>query len=224
MATRNPLVQAGGEVQQLQSGDPLSPAGVGVLRVVDVVATLPDNTSLISADSFKANNGADFKIPNTSSLLVRNTNTPRIPYWDTIARVSGSNFTTTSGTLVDITGLSFVAAANTLYTVNCILATRCSTANGIKLGWHFTSTGAEFLAVLDTANTTGNAQFFMPAVDTGSTIFNLAVVDTVLNIKGYVKTGATSGTISLRALSQTVGDTTTIYIGSVMKIKNEVAI
>jgi hypothetical protein len=180
---------------------------------------IPANSSINFLDSLTISNASTLTIPNSGTVFIENTNNPRIPYWDTILRVGPPDFTTTSTILVDITGFSFAVSASSLYEVECVWATFSSDANGAKVGWHFTSTGAEFIAVIDEATSTANAQIFMPAVDTGSTTFNTAAVDFLLIIKGYIKTGSNSGTISLRCTKQATG-TFTIYSGSVMKVRN----
>lgn len=73
MATRTPLVQNSGDIQQLQSGDPLSPVSVSVLRILDASYTMPDNTSLVFVNSLTLSNNVSLTVPSTSGLLILGT-------------------------------------------------------------------------------------------------------------------------------------------------------
>lgn len=140
--------------------------------------------------------------------------------WTTLA-VSGSNFTTTSNTLVNITGLSFSATASTLYEIECTLRVGSSSAAGIQIGLNSTggsptvafstigngSTGANMVTSGQQANNTAQGT----AMATNSQII-------LQKVWALVNSGTGSPTISLRILKTTSG-TATVYIGSVMRYR-----
>ncbi len=140
----------------------------------------------------------------------------------TTSKVSGSDFTTMSTSLVDITGLTFAASANKLYEINVLLRCQSSTTDGIDVGIDYSDTGAT-LAVTGLANfdaSVGNYQ-------TGSILtFNTGMfnafglvsnTDVSTWIKGVVTTGANAGNITVQVLKLVAG-TATVYIGSRMTV------
>jgi hypothetical protein len=178
---------------------------------------IPANSSIIFLDSLTVGNASTLTIPNTATVLVQNTNNPHITYWDAIYQVP-ADFATTSLTLVDIPGFSFSVLANSLYEVEIMIVEQLTGAFGCKVGWHFSSSLAGFVAMIDAVNTAGNNQVFMPLVDVLSSTLNGFAGDSVINIKGSVKTGANAGTISIRCAKVTSG-TMTVYQKSVLKTR-----
>lgn len=218
MATRLPITQASGELQQLQPGDPLSPVAVGVLRVVDVSCTMPANTCLTFITSLTLSNNISFTIPSTCSVIITSGNPPLI-YWDTLAKVASANFTTTSASLVDITGLTFAAAANALYEIETVLRVQSSSTNGCRPSIAFSGSGATGHHLTFGASTTTSALTVAEPLGTASpTYVTSATTNQIITQKAIVVTGANTGNITVQMLSAS-GDTITVYIGSIMKIK-----
>lgn len=219
MATRTPIVQASGELQQLQSNDPLSPQSVVVLRLVTASCTFPANTSLISVDSMTFNNGADLIIPNTSTLLIQNTSHPYLPYWTAILQTA-SDFSTASTAGVDILALSYTALANATYEVEVTLyGTGGADTNGIRVGVAYSGT-----------HNNGEAWYAIGSTTTSSVATIAAAIGTV-NGGFWTTTGAfcsvkvysvihTTGVGNITAQTAKVaGVALTISQGSTMKIR-----
>ena len=140
-------------------------------------------------------------------------------YWDTFVRVTSSDFTTTSSSLVDITGLTFAALANSKYEIESVLSGSSSDANGVKVAISFSAAGSSgsFVTVggisggaSASGNTVGTAE------PTG--YWGFAGTTSGIWIKAIVVIGVNAGNITTQVLKVT-GGTATIQTGSVMKIK-----
>lgn len=136
--------------------------------------------------------------------------------WTTV-KVSGSDFTTTSTSLVDITGLSFTAAANTTYEIDCWLdVINAADTTGMKVGINSTGTSPLILAQVITNNssTAALATTSIPLNNT-ATVAQVAAsgAEGFIHITGYVKSGTGSPTISIRVSKVTSG-TATVKVGS----------
>ncbi len=142
--------------------------------------------------------------------------------WDSTYTVSGSDFTTTSTTLVDITGLSFAALINSVYEFESVLL--CSTsadANGIKFGVQYSAAGASVAATfMAAASNTGAAIASTNALNSAATAAFLLTTSQIgsVTIKGHLTTGVNTGNITIQCLHPVSG-TSTIKIGSILKIK-----
>jgi hypothetical protein len=221
MATRTPIVQASGELQQLQLGDPVSPPAVAVLRVLDNSYVMPANTSLMFVDSLTLNSNASLTIPSTSVALITTSGDGN--YWDAIVSVNANNFTTTSASLVNITGLTYAAAANHLYEIEVVLRYQNSGTNAIQFAHAFSGAGATG-TVLTMGNTSAvassgtAAQMSALGTANGTSFGLVATTNFMIFMKGIVVTGANTGNITIQTLIQTSG-TVTIYSGSVMKVR-----
>lgn len=136
----------------------------------------------------------------------------------TTSQVSGSNFTTTSATLVDVTGLTFAASANTKYEVNVLLACQSSDANGLKVAIAFSAAGAtgafnSLGAVSGGASTSGNVFGTADPI----AYLNFANTTATVEIRAIVVVGANTGNITTQVLKVSAG-TATVYIGSRMTV------
>jgi hypothetical protein len=133
----------------------------------------------------------------------------------TLAQVSGSDFTTSSATLVDITGLTFAAAANTLYEVDAMLRVQNSTGNGLHFTVDYSAAGAT--GFFNTLGGVANGVFAGGANSLGtattSNFASSASTDFSVWIKGIVVTGANTGNITIK-IEQSISGTATVYIGS----------
>jgi hypothetical protein len=141
--------------------------------------------------------------------------------WDNLYQVSVANFTTTSLSAVNITGLSAPVVASSKYEVEAVLAFQSDNGNGLQFGWAFSAAGAtgEALGIFMTTSAA--------AVINGAalgTIFPLNIAGTsgattmTCFIKAVLVTGVNAGYLNIQVLKITNG-TATVYIGSILKIK-----
>lgn len=144
--------------------------------------------------------------------------TPGIP--ETTIQVSGSNFTTTSATFVDVTGLTFAAAANKLYEVEVCLAGQNSNAGGCNFTIAYSAGGATGTFNIGTTATSVTANFQGQPLGgpPDSAAWTSATTDSIAKLYAIVKTSGTTGNITVKALKASSG-TLTVYIGSRMTVK-----
>ena len=139
----------------------------------------------------------------------------------TTSQVTGSNFTTTSTSLVDITGLTFAAAASKLYEVDICLKAQKSDTAGMRCGVAYSAAGATGeVMVLGSVGTVGSSLGYSTNAVNTEVGFNLITVtntDGIIWIKAVVTTGVNTGNITAQVRSVTSG-TSTIYIGSRMTV------
>lgn len=137
------------------------------------------------------------------------------------ARVTGSNATTSSTSLVDITGLSIALAANCVYEIEvCLLTGTSAVTTGTKYGVNYSAAGAAVFAGYNgTTTDTSNVTNRMTALNTGTSTFMTTSASTngSFLLKGIVTTGANTGNVTAQHLKVTSG-TSTVFIGSYMKI------
>lgn len=221
MATRTPLVQNSGDIQQLQSGDPVSPMGVAVLRVLDASYTMPANTSLTFLNSLTLSNSVTLTIPDTCTVLI--TTGGDGEYWTAQPKVGVANFVTTSLSLVNITGLTYAAATNSLYEVECVLRVQSADASGFKGGAvAFSGSGATgHFMFFSGQGTDSGATTNVASLGTASstTIGSVANTTFLIFIKGIVVTTTGSGNITTQIIKAGGTGNLTVYFGSIMKIK-----
>ena len=138
-----------------------------------------------------------------------------------IARVAGSDATTSSTTLVDITGLSIALEINSVYEITAALSVLSSeTVNGNKYGINYSVAGATI-----EAQVWGYATNTVPVVNERLTAFNTASANSfnreasahTILIKGIVVTGANAGNLTVQHLKITSG-TATCYINSFLAV------
>ena len=141
----------------------------------------------------------------------------------TSLRVSGSDFTTTSSSLVDITGLvTGTLSTATLYEFEAVLYVNSSTTAGMAVGVQQSGTGSGQIGVWSGSATNAAAT----GVAIGSNALNTAGAacvlvngDGTISVRGFVKTGSSgSPTISFKCLKTTSG-TAKVYIGSVLRYR-----
>lgn len=137
-----------------------------------------------------------------------------------------SDFTTTSGTAVDITGLAFTPSANTTYEFECLLLCRTAT----------TTVGPRPGLAWPTGGTDGVADIYMPTSGTAQVMAfgntNAAVLAAVgglpsnalsypARVAGLFRAGASpSGTVKIQLASETAGTTVTAKAGSFLKYRS----
>ena len=136
------------------------------------------------------------------------------------ANSGGSDFTTTSTTLVDITGMSFTAVASTKYIVEGFLYVNSSSTAGIKFG--FNSTGGSPTGFMQFIGMTSATAVGSIAVSTNNsaegTAFVAVAADGVIHFWGVINSGTGSPTISMRGEKVTSG-TLTVYKGSYLRYR-----
>lgn len=141
-------------------------------------------------------------------------------YWDSFVQVATSDFTTTSASLVDITGLTYAGAINSLYEIECALKVQSSDTNGMRFSVAFSAAGATGSITYYGASTSttflGQANVLSTAQATAYA--TTATTDDIMFIKAVVSIGASTGNITIQVLKVSAG-TATVYVGSVMKIK-----
>jgi len=134
--------------------------------------------------------------------------------------VTGSDFTTTSLSAVNITGLTFAAAANKVYEFDIMLLVSSSTNAGIKANVSYSGTFGSNSYRIMYANTAQTSTLSIDG-DTFNSVDNTARV-TQTNVgnmyllHGFVSTTGT-GNITAQILKVTSG-TATVYIGSRMTV------
>lgn len=132
----------------------------------------------------------------------------------TLSQVAGSNFTTTSTSLVNITGLTFAASANALYEVDVLLRVQSSATGGIANAITFSGTATgQFLLFASSAVAT--AVSYSNAIGTQTNVLiGQNATDATVWIKAVVVT-TTTGNITVQVAKGTSG-TATVYVGSRM--------
>lgn len=146
-------------------------------------------------------------------------------YFDTLyaapplfARVTGSDATTSSTSLADITGLSLTLEANKVYKFEAnLVCVTSADANGTKYGVNFSAVGATVSAVIlapssSTAtraetitafnSTAGLSNYLLTSGQTGGVV-----------IRGTIVTGSNGGTFTIQHQKNTSG-TSTVKVGS----------
>lgn len=141
--------------------------------------------------------------------------------WTTVS-VSGSNFTTTSTTFVDITGLAFSPTASTAYEFEAYLhLTEDGTATGMQFAINSTGTTPYVVGVANGQTATGtgiSAAFATNNATVGITAMQTASADGWLIIKGVVNGGSGTPSVTVRVKKQTSG-TAQVNIGSILRYR-----
>lgn len=139
--------------------------------------------------------------------------------------VLASDFTTTSATAVDVTGLAFTPAASTKYEFEATLMTRTATTTvGPRPGLAWPTGMTDGVAVIKQTSsataeltTNGNVNAALLCAVGGLPTNTQSYP---ANIRGMVIAGATpSGTVKIQLASETAGTTVTIKAGSFIKYR-----
>jgi hypothetical protein len=137
----------------------------------------------------------------------------------TTMQVGPSDFTTTSGTLVDITGLSFAAVASKLYALDLVLKCNSDNVSGVAVGINFSAALATltWAGVASAGSTTTSTVGTTTLNAHGGSFAAVANVPGVLGAKGFITTGVNPGNITIKILKQSSG-TATVYAGSYLTV------
>lgn len=135
------------------------------------------------------------------------------------SQVTGSDFTTTGQSLVNVTGLTFATAANKQYRFRVVLSTSASSVAGIEVGVQHSGAGASVEAVATGTLAAGGAQVVrVNALNTATAAFNTNGADGGITIEGVLTVGANAGNFTVQLLKVTSG-TATVRVGSHMEIR-----
>lgn len=155
-----------------------------------------------------------------SLMVARGKPVPDTSYWDDYVRL-GSNFVTTSRTLVNITGLSLSVLTPGLYEIESVLKGQGNDTSGFQFSVACDAFGAtgEFICMSHTATIAGAVRIESAALGNanGSNKITTANADGICVLKAFVSNFGGSGFITTQCLRS--GGTGTIYAGSVMKIR-----
>jgi len=136
------------------------------------------------------------------------------------AFVSGSDFTTTSLTLVDVTGLTAPLAANSVYEFMAKLSVESSSNAGLNTGVNFSAAGATIeagevgardaevgkVSRLNAFNASGASAAWV----------RISATPQTHEIKGIIRTGANAGNLTIKVLKVSSG-TAKVYVDSYLK-------
>lgn len=185
-------------------------------------------TDITTLDSSVTAHGLLPKLSNDSAQFMSGVGTWATPGggsdpWTYLTRAS--DFTTTSATAVDVTGLAFTPAASTKYEFEAVLMTRTATATvGPRPGLAWPTGMTDVVAVIKQTSaatteltTNGNISAALLSAVGGLPTTTGSWPATV---RGSVSAGATpSGTVKLQLASETAGTTVTIKAGSFLKYR-----
>lgn len=135
----------------------------------------------------------------------------------TSSYVTGSDFSTSSTSLVDVTGLTFAAAANTLYEIDVLLRISADNSNGMRVGVGYTTAGSD-ATILVWGGVGANISNAAAELETANGLQSQvlatdATVKKAVYMKGWLKTGVNTGNFTVKCLKVTSGNAT-VYIGS----------
>ena len=136
----------------------------------------------------------------------------------TYSLVTNSNVTSTTQTLTDITGLTFAAAASSIYDFEAVLSVQSSSAAGNSYAVNYSAAGATVEAQI-TGTLTGTSQkvLRMSALNTAATPFVTVASTGGVIIKGIFTTGLNAGNFTIKHAKVTSG-TSTVFINSFLKV------
>lgn len=145
--------------------------------------------------------------------------------WTYVEVNGGSDFTTTSNTAQDVTGLAFTPALNTRYIFEAVLGIRSATATvNPRVGLAWPTGMADGVATIEqtstaTAKVMANGNISAPLLMAVGGIPNNSASWPAL-IYGFVLAGATpSGNVRIQLASETNGTTVRIIAGSYLRYR-----
>lgn len=197
---------------------------VTALKLASGTTARISQTKLTGSGTGFGLNNAGTAYDGGANLINSSTGTPLVtPEGWTVAKVATSDATTTGQSLVDITGLTFTAAASTYYAIEAdLVCTTTADTAGTQYGINTTGGGT----ITVNADITGN----VTSTTSGSTVIGqngtadaTAYLTTasqtgLIKIRGMLFSGTGTPVISIQHLKVTSG-TSTVKIGSVMRIR-----
>ena len=173
-----------------------------------------------------SNKGSDPTPSNGMQYYSTATNTGRYyqngGWFDMIGEydILASSTNTTSSTLVDISGMSFSASANSTYGFEIVLFIDNTHTDGSKFGIDYSTSGASVQCmVVGQTSSSGTSTDNLEAFNTASTPAYLTSVSVgAVSLKGIFSTGANAGSFTAQYLDVNGSGTTTIKAKSYMKV------
>lgn len=137
----------------------------------------------------------------------------------TTVKVAGSNFTNSSTSLVNITGLTFAAATNKVYEVEATLKVQSDQSGGMNFAVTYSAAGAtgSFIQMGNTVITSVTPDGDVLGTASGTACASTVNQDTTVKIWSVVTTTSNAGNITIQ-VKQASGGNGTIYIGSRMTV------
>lgn len=134
--------------------------------------------------------------------------------WFGFASVEGSDWTTSSNVIGDVTGMGISVAASEQWIIRAFLFIGCDGAGGIKIAFSF-PTGSTFRSNSFGVNT-GSTTFREDLITASSTLSGVYTAiagstGSFVQVMGKLTVGANAGTFQLRAASATDTQTSSIY-------------
>jgi hypothetical protein len=138
------------------------------------------------------------------------------------ARVTGSNVTTTSTSLVDITGLSIALEVSSIYEFEANLSVQSSSGAGNQYAVDYSGTGSNSIEAQIFGNTTNANRVGANRINGFSTAtlsyLTVAGLAGAVKMSGIITTGATTaGDLTIQHLKVTSG-TSTVFMNSYLKV------
>jgi hypothetical protein len=171
------------------------------------------------------NAGAALTVPNGSSLFIE-APTQAVPVASINTVKVPSNFIWQTNSVIDITGLSIAAAANSLYYITWSIFGQCSSIAGVNFGLYFSAAGAIGSWGAFGHSGSGSLTSSSGVLGASGTQNYGVTAGTDFCCIGYgasVKTGANPGNITIRVSlgsGSSVG-IITIYAGSQMVVTKQ---
>lgn len=174
------------------------------------------NVSTITGLSTVATSGSYNDLSNKPSLFSGSyTDLTNKPY----ARVTGSNATSTSQSLADVTGLSVALSANSVYYFTAYLSVQSSSTAGNQYAVNYSAAGATIEAqIMGTLTATSMRMDRISALNTAAPALVTVAATGGVWINGTITTGANAGNLVIRHLKVTSG-TSTVFINSYLEAR-----
>jgi hypothetical protein len=191
----------------------------GTSNTTDRTYVLPDRSATVATTSGTLTSGNCAKFDASGNLVDFGAACASAGFMPVYARVTGSNATTTSTSLVDVTGLSVALAANSVYEFVANITGNGADANGVKFGVNYSAAGATVEAGIyaDVAGTGTRTRRINALNSATAQAFFTSSNDVAALIQGTITTGVNAGNVTIQHLKVTSG-TSTIYIGSYLKV------
>lgn len=189
----------------------ITPTSVNGLTITTTTGSL----TIANGKTLTASNSLTFTGTDGSSVNVGTGGTMALA--PRYGAVTSSDFTTSSSSLVNITGMTVPLAANTKYSVTVLLGVASSDSAGMQFALQFSAGGASVYGCVDgpQASASITSERVIAFNTASSTKVLFSGVDAIVSMTAYVTTGGSSGNLTTQMLKVSSG-TGTCYIGSFM--------
>jgi hypothetical protein len=139
--------------------------------------------------------------------------------WVSVGRVQTSNVTTTATSAADITGMSFPIAFGEHWQIEATILCGCNNTGGLKVGINVPASNTFRVGVNGNGSATTFLTEHLSGDDTLSTnAFNVTNSQNgVVRLSGIIHGVGVAGTVQLRFASATSGQTSTVYVDSILR-------